>query len=92
MGTSNNSFLLRTTEISAGGVARPNFALDKAIGYACGDFDLPPKPGKISHVLVTKAIFRDPFIPVRFEFGYFTLKSRAAVIRIQCGFIQKEID
>ena len=43
-----------------GGVVRPNFVLEEAIGYACGDFDLPPEPGKISHILVTKAIFRGP--------------------------------
>jgi len=41
-----------------GGVVRPKFVLENVIGYARGDFDLPPKPGKISHVLLTKAIFR----------------------------------
>ena len=46
MGTSENSFLLRTAAIFSGGVVRPNFVLEEAIGYACGDFDLPPKPGK----------------------------------------------
>ena len=46
MGTSENSFLLRTAAISSGGVVRPNFVLEEAIGYSCGDFDLPPKPGK----------------------------------------------
>jgi hypothetical protein len=42
LGTSKNSFLLRTAAICTGGVVRPNFVLEKAIGYACGDFDLPP--------------------------------------------------
>jgi len=46
--------------ISAGDVVRPKKRPGHSFGYACGDFDLPPKPGKISHVLVTKAIFRDP--------------------------------
>jgi hypothetical protein len=59
-GTSKNSFLLRTAAISSDVVVRPNFVLEEAIGYACGDFDLPPKPEIISHVLVTKAIFRGP--------------------------------
>jgi hypothetical protein len=31
MGTSNNSFLLRTAAISAGGVVRPKFVLDIAL-------------------------------------------------------------
>jgi hypothetical protein len=31
MGTSKNSFLLRTATISAGGVVRPNFVLDIAL-------------------------------------------------------------
>jgi hypothetical protein len=30
-GTSKNSFLLRTAEISSGGVVRPNFVLDIAL-------------------------------------------------------------
>jgi len=62
MGTSKNSFLLRTAAISASGVVRPKFILEEAIGYACGDFDLPPKPVKNSLVLVTKAIFRGPLM------------------------------
>ena len=31
-------------------------------GSISGDFDLPPKAGKISHALMTKAIFRGPLI------------------------------
>jgi len=31
MGTSKNSFLLRTAAISSGGVVRPNFVLDIAL-------------------------------------------------------------
>jgi hypothetical protein len=42
MGTSKNSFLLRTAAISSIGVVRPKCVLEEAIGYACGDFDLPP--------------------------------------------------
>jgi hypothetical protein len=42
MGTSKNSFLLRTAAIFIDGVVRPKFFLEIAIGYACGDFDLPP--------------------------------------------------
>ncbi len=59
-GTSKNSFLLRTATISSGGVVRPKKPPRHSFDYACGDFDLPPKPEKISHVLVTKAIFRGP--------------------------------
>jgi hypothetical protein len=62
MGASKNSFLLRMAAISSVGVVRPKFVLEEAIGYACGDFDLPPKPEKISHILVTKAIFRGSLI------------------------------
>jgi len=42
MGTSKNSFILRTAAISVGGVVRPKYVIEEAIGYACGDFDLPP--------------------------------------------------
>jgi hypothetical protein len=62
MGTSKNPLLLRTAAISTGDVVRPKCVLEKAIGYACGDFDLPPKPEEISHVLVIKAIFRGPLM------------------------------
>jgi hypothetical protein len=79
MGTSKNSFLLRTAAISAGGVVRPNYVLDIAIGYACGDFDLPPKPEKISHVLVTKAIFRGSLI-FYFELLWPTVQTAAVKI------------
>ncbi|MHC4585849.1 MAG: hypothetical protein ACYS3N_15075 [Planctomycetota bacterium] len=62
MGIPKNSFLLRTAVIFSDCVVRPNFVIEEAIGYACGDFELPPKPGKISLILVTKAMFRGPLI------------------------------
>ncbi|MHC4243093.1 MAG: hypothetical protein ACYS3N_10490 [Planctomycetota bacterium] len=58
LGNLEKFILLRTAAISTSGVVRPKFILEEAIGYACGDFDLPSKPEKISLVLVTKAIFR----------------------------------
>ena len=57
-GTSNNSFTANGSDFEPAALSGRRNVFEKAIVYACGDFDLSPKPGKISHVLVTNAIFR----------------------------------
>jgi hypothetical protein len=63
----------------------PRHSLD----YACGDFDLTLKPGKISHVLMIKAILEAPLI-VQVGFGRI-----AGFVRSKClfkAFIWKTLD